>query len=174
MPIGGGNVAQTYIVTNPGNGSTGIALNSGQNVSIHTEARVFDSVFGVETRRPLNFSNPATTGTVPSLTTGFGLRYGYSTLKHDISQSSPTFAGINSDANLEVNFLISSRPISTGMDIAAAGRSGFFGGGTVLPSHRGNHHRRQCNTEQPLQSVRRGRAEYKCSSARAITARRLQ
>jgi hypothetical protein len=132
VPIGGDNVAQTYIIPNPVSGSTGIfAGATGQSVNIQSNGHYFDAVFGL-VGMPVSrfFLAREMAGETDGVRfqAGFGLRYRNSSIEHGINQQSLTFPGVNSVIDLEVNSNFVAPNLSFGANIMPSGSSGMYFG----------------------------------------------
>jgi hypothetical protein len=135
VPIGGGNVAQTYIEPLPG-GSTGIfAGNTGQTVNIQSKGQQFDTMVALIGAMPVTaFLVSQGQAGVPQVRfeTGFGFRYRYFNTEHSIDQQSLTFPGVHSNIDLKVNSHFFAPNFSFGANVLPSGPSGMFYGSSVF------------------------------------------
>jgi hypothetical protein len=135
VATGTDGVALTY-ADRASNGSTGVGLGAtGMEGSINSRGSSFGMTFGLE--RPLSgYSGPslAATSTSPRASFGVGIRTSYSTLQHDFTMQSNTFAGINQTTALDINSLFIAMNIMTRFFYMANpdARTGFFVGGSFF------------------------------------------
>jgi hypothetical protein len=125
VPIGGNNVAQTYIFPNQVSGSTGIAAGAtGQSVSISSQGQFIDVATGVTWDYPaLAFD-----GLPMSMETGFGFRYRNYDRKDSITQQSLFFSDLSSNISLDAKSNYYAANFVGGLKFDPRGPTGFIGG----------------------------------------------
>ncbi len=138
VPIGGDNVAQTYIFPNPFTDVTGInAGATGQSVSIHSEGHQLDTVIGFLMPVTHFFLQRERAGISDGVRFNFGvgLRHRYFSTEHTIHQQSFAFPGVNSTINLMTDSHFIAPNFSLGAEVLPKGPAGTFFGvsGYVAP-----------------------------------------
>ena len=133
VPIGGNNVAFTYLFPNPISGSTGIfAGATGQQVQIGSDGHLIDVSFGLKDVTPL----PGPPGAPGSpfiqpfdLHTTAGFRYRNFDVSHTIDQQSLFFPDLNSHIGLDQSSNFFGAQFGVGLISRPPGPQGGFVGG---------------------------------------------
>jgi hypothetical protein len=146
VPIGGNNVAFTYLFPNPISGSTGIfAGATGQQVKISSDGRLIDVSFGLQHVTPLpgppsepgnpviltqfDAQNSGLYNTPFDLQTSAGFRYRNFNLSHTIDQQSLFFPDLNTQIGLDQSSNFFGAQFGAGLVSRPPGPEGGFVGG---------------------------------------------